>query len=164
MFFTIVTRHPIYLTGELFDEKEEDIYWDDILGDLAKVLKQISGSYRLAQKAGTPKELYENLSVRPSTIQSLCSIILQREFKTKTAQKKIRNIFNDVSLISGEGKMMVEELFKGSLKSSLKRFVSIIEESKIDLDALKKEATIINQILKFSRTSTNGKSEANICE
>lgn len=68
MFFTIVTRHPIYLTGELFDEKEEDIYWDDILGDLAKVLKQISGSYRLAQKAGTPKELYENLSVKPSTI------------------------------------------------------------------------------------------------
>lgn len=60
--------------------------------------------------------------------------------------------------------MMVEELFKGSLKGSLKRFVSIIEESKIDLEALKKEATIINQILKFSRTSSNGKSEANICE
>jgi hypothetical protein len=66
--------------------------------------------------------------------------------------------------MSGEGQSMVEELFKGSLKGSLKRFVAIIEESKIDIEALKKEVTVINQILKFSKSSTNGKSEANICE
>ena len=80
-------------------------------------------------------------------------------------------IFNDVSLISGEGQTMVEELFRNSLKKSLKRFVAIIEESKIDIGELKKEVVIINQILKFSKTTTsgvgassNGKSEANICD
>ena len=55
---------------------------------------------------------------------------------------------------------MVEELFKVSLKGSLKRFVGIIEESKIEIEALKKEVTVINQILKFSKSSTNGKSES----
>jgi hypothetical protein len=79
-------------------------------------------------------------------------------------QKKIRNIVNYIGLISGEGNEMIDEMFKGSLKSSLKRFVSIIEDSKIDIEELRKETTIINQILKFSRASKNGKSEANICE
>jgi len=45
-----VNRHPIYFTGELLDEKDEDIYWDDILGSLAQLLKQIAGGFRLFSK------------------------------------------------------------------------------------------------------------------
>lgn len=157
-----MNKRPIYLTGELFDEKEQDIFWDDILGSLSSVLKQIAGSFKLANK-GSNGQLSQ-LTVRSSTIQNLCYILVGREFKSKTSQKKIKSILNNVSVISGEGQAMVEELFRGSLKMSLKRFIAIIEETKVDIDELKKEVTIINQILKFSKSSANGKSETNICD
>ncbi len=58
---------------------------------------------------------------------------------------------------------MIEHMFKESLNRSLQRFIGVIEESKIDMDALKKEVVIINQIIKFSKQS-NSKNETNICD
>jgi hypothetical protein len=47
-------------------------------------------------------------------------------------------------MLSGEGQQMIEQMFKESLNGSLQRFIGIIEESKIDMDHLKKEVVIIN--------------------
>jgi hypothetical protein len=47
-------------------------------------------------------------------------------------------------MLSGEGQLMIEEMFKESLNGSLQRFIGIIEETKIDMENLKKEVVIIN--------------------
>ena len=46
--FNVLNQHPIYLTGEIFEAQEENDNWDELLGGLSNVLKQISSSYRLA--------------------------------------------------------------------------------------------------------------------
>lgn len=47
-------------------------------------------------------------------------------------------------MLSGEGQQMIEKMFKESLNGSLQRFIGIIDTSKIDMEALKKEVVIIN--------------------
>ena len=47
-------------------------------------------------------------------------------------------------MLSGEGQLMIEEMFKESLNGSLQRFIGIIEETKIEMENLKKEVVIIN--------------------
>lgn len=77
MVFNVLNQHPIYLTGEIFEAQEENENWDELLGGLSNVLKQISSSYKLAVKTDKSSvEASESLSVRPQTIQDLCSIIL----------------------------------------------------------------------------------------
>jgi hypothetical protein len=39
IFFQNVTQNPVNLTGELQDEKDQDFYLDEILGELAHLLK-----------------------------------------------------------------------------------------------------------------------------
>lgn len=47
-------------------------------------------------------------------------------------------------MLSGEGQLMIEQMFKESLNGSLQRFIGIIEETKIEMENLKKEVVIIN--------------------
>ena len=58
---------------------------------------------------------------------------------------------------------MIEKMFKESLNGSLQRFIGLIDQSNTDMEALKKEVVIINQILKFSKQN-NAKNETNICD
>jgi hypothetical protein len=75
--FNLLNHHPVYLTGESLEAQEENDNWDDLIGGLSQALKQISSSYKLALKTKKSSlETGESLSVRPQTIQDLCSIIL----------------------------------------------------------------------------------------
>jgi hypothetical protein len=47
-------------------------------------------------------------------------------------------------MLSGDGLIMIEQMFRESLNGSLQRFIGIIEETKIDMENLKKEVVIIN--------------------
>jgi hypothetical protein len=78
-------------------------------------------------------------------------LLLSNEFKKKSTQKNVRSILTQAANLSGEGQKMIEQMFKESLNGSLKRFIGIIEDRKIDMDQLKKEVIVINQILKFSK-------------
>jgi hypothetical protein len=79
-----------------------------------------------------------------NVVQRLCTLILSNEFKKKSTQKNVRSILTQVANLSGEGQVMIEQMFKESLNVSLKRFIGIIEESKIDMEQLKKEVVVIN--------------------
>ena len=60
---------------------------------------------------------------------------------------------------------MIEKYFLEGLSKSLYRFVQIIEETTggpNQLQRLKEEVTVINSILKFSKS--NAKQETNICD
>jgi uncharacterized protein YicC (UPF0701 family) len=124
IYFSIVKERPGYVmsnaSNDVFDSKENESYWEDMVSALGSVFKQVASGLT--------------------------------EMKSRSGQKAIKAIFTDIATL-GDGHMMIENFFKGSLSQSLEAFVRIIEEPKMRVDELKKAVSIINTILKSAKNN-----------
>lgn len=162
-YLSVLSKHPALVISDANDRdimECSDEYWEDIVGTLSHILKQILSAVKSHNEklSAQPDPATQGQVFKPSVDQKvferLCDIILTTQFKSRVTLRAVKAIFTDIQNF-GDDTIAVQTLFRESLSGSLRRFVEVIEGDKISIELLKREVTVINSILKFAKASTN---------